>query len=86
MPLALLLAAGDVGLVAGPFHLAQRVEFAVDARLQLGALAQQQVAEEGLLGFVHVGAGGLRQQLPFTEDRLGLQGHGGLRKDGIELL
>lgn len=65
LPLPLFLAGSQVGLVAGAFEIAQLAEFAFDARLKFLALTQQQVAEEVLLGFVHVGSVGLGKQFLF---------------------
>ncbi|MBN7118360.1 hypothetical protein ACP87_11515 [Pseudomonas oleovorans] len=73
LPLALLLGGTDVGDVAAGIGLAQLGEFLIDAHLQLGTLGQQQLAEELLLGVVHVVVGWLGQQFGFGGRG---QGHG----------
>ncbi len=59
LPVTLFFGAADVGGVAARLLFAQRLEFFLDTRLQLGTLVQKQVAEEGLLLCVHVRLGGL---------------------------
>ena len=59
LPVTLFLGAADVGGIAARLLFAQRLEFFLDTRLQLGTLVQKQVAEEGLLLCVHVRLGGL---------------------------
>ena len=69
----LLLGGADIGDVAADIGLAQLGEFLIDARLKLGTLGQQQLAEELLLDVVHVVIGWQGQQLGFGSRG---QGHG----------
>ena len=73
LPLPLLLGGADIGDVAADIGLAQLGEFLIDARLKLGTLGQQQLAEELLLDVVHVVIGWQGQQLGFGSRG---QGHG----------
>ena len=57
--MTLFFGAADVGGIAARLLFAQRLEFFLDTRLQLGTLVQKQVAEEGLLLCVHIRLGGL---------------------------
>ncbi len=59
LPVTLFLGAADVSGIAAWLLFAQRLEFLLDARLQLGTLTQKQFAEEGLLVGVHVRLGWL---------------------------
>jgi hypothetical protein len=66
MPRALLFGTADIGGVAVGFLLAQLVELAGNALLQITALGQQQLAKEALLGFVHVVRLGLGEKVLFS--------------------